>query len=95
MKKYLAIAAAIGATMAISAPAYAGGGGGKNTLAIGAAVTTGKAGLLGTLLGSGSGHGATQGIVVNTAVTTTKGGILGLVLGGLNSGSSHHGGYGY
>jgi hypothetical protein len=59
-------------------------------------VTTGKGGLLGTLLGSSSkGHGATQGIALNTVVTTTKGGILGLVLGGNSGNSSHHGGYGY
>jgi hypothetical protein len=90
--KHLVMIAAIGAAL-ISTPALAGG---KNGLNVGAVLTTGKGGLVGTLLG-GNGHGST-GIATNVSVTSGKSGVLGLLLGNSSSGhggygGSHHGGW--
>jgi hypothetical protein len=76
MKKiaYLAILA----SALISAPAFAGGGGGARGLAINANVLTGSNGVLGLLGGRGGGN---QGLGINATVTTGKGGVLGAVLG--------------
>ncbi|ETR75748.1 hypothetical protein X566_24050 [Afipia sp. P52-10] len=63
---------AVAATIAMSAPAFARGGG--QGLNVNAAVLTGKGGVLGLLSGRG-------GLVVDTQVTTGKGGVLGAVLG--------------
>ena len=90
--KHLMMVAAIAA--ALCTPALAGGS--KNALNVGAVVNTGKGGLLGTVLGSNSGHGST-GVAAAVNVSTGKGGVLGLLTGSQsNSGhGSSHGGYGY
>jgi hypothetical protein len=87
MKKiaYLAVLA----TALISAPAFAGGGGGgARGLAINASVLTGSNGVLGLLSGRSNG-----GLGINATVTTGKGGLLGAVLGrgGLLGGGSQGG----
>jgi hypothetical protein len=89
MKKiaYLAVLA----SALISAPAFAGGGGGARGLAINASVLTGSNGVLGLLSGRSNG-----GLGINATVTTGKGGLLGAVLGrgGLLGGGGSHGGCG-
>ena len=92
MIKPLIVAAVCGACFA-AAPAFAGGSSKSNTLSIGAAVSTGKGGLLGSLLGTSTGHGSTAPIAIAAAVSAPKSGVLGLVLGSNNNSSSHHGGY--
>ncbi|MEW6452460.1 MAG: hypothetical protein AB1490_17505 [Pseudomonadota bacterium] len=84
MKQLVMIAAV---TAALCTSAFAGGSS-KNGINIGASVSTGKGGLLGSLLG-GSGRG-NNGLKVDVAVVTGKNGLLGTLLGGNNS---HHGGY--
>jgi len=89
--KHLVVIAAVGAALACT-PAFAGG---KNALNLGAVVSTGKGGLIGTLLGA-NGHGST-GVATNVSITTGKSGVLGLLLGNSRSsggyGGSHHGGW--
>jgi hypothetical protein len=79
MKRIVMIVAV---SAALCSSAFAGGS--KNALSLGAVVNTGKGGLVGTLLGSNSGHGST-GVAAGVNVNTGKGGILGTVLGS-NSG---------
>lgn len=74
----IAIACAV-----LCTPAFAGGSS-ENTLNIGAVAATGKSGLLGTLLGTNSNHGATD-IGANLNVSTGAGGVVGLLLGSLGS----------
>ena len=85
MKKLMIVAATL---TLISAPALAGGRGGSNGLNVNANVSTGKGGLIGTLLGS-NGRGGSV-LNVNANVQTGKGGVLGLLTGG-----SSRGGYGW
>lgn len=83
--KRTAIIAAVGLALAFtSAPAFAGGKGGLN---IGANVSTGKNGVLGTLLGGGKNTISADANVgkivkVNADVKTGKNGLLGGILGG-------------
>ncbi len=84
MKKIAMIAAV---TAALCSTAFAGGNNNsKNALNVGVGVSTGKGGLVGSLLGSNSGHGKT-GIAAAVKVDTGKGGVLGLLTG---SKSGHH-----
>lgn len=97
--KYLIIAA-LGSAL-LCTPALAGGHGGSyghggsnghngstsQGLGLGAVVTTGKGGLVGTLLGS-KGRG-NNGLAVNVNAVTGKGGVLGLLLGGHGSSRGH------
>ena len=87
--KHLVMVAAIGA--ALCTPALAGGS--KNALNVGAVLSTGKGGLLGTLLGSNSGHGNT-GLAAVVNVSTGKGGVLGLLTGSSKGNSGHGSGHG-
>ena len=63
-------------------------------IAAGVDVSTGKGGVLGTVLGSSSGH-STTGVAAAVTVNTGKNGVLGLLTGSQsNSGhGSSHGGY--
>jgi hypothetical protein len=74
--KTLIVTVAIGLSL-ISLPAFAGG---KSGIGVNLGVTSGKGGILGSLLG-GSGHGS-SGLNVYANVVTGKGGVLGLLLGG-------------
>ena len=75
-----AIAAAIGIFL-FAAPASAGiFGGGKNFASVNLGVSTGKGGLVGSLLGGKS--GGKNALKVNAKVKTGKAGILGLIAGG-------------
>ena len=81
--KRTAMIAALGLVL-MSAPAFAGGKGGLN---INANVSTGKNGVLGTLLGGGKNKislDANVGkiIKINADVKTGKNGLLGGILGG-------------
>ena len=79
-----AIAAAIGIFL-FAAPASAGiFGGGKNSASINLGVSSGKGGLVGSLLG-GKGGGK-NALKVNAKVKTGKSGILGLIAGGGHGG---------
>lgn len=82
--KTMTLIAAMAAALACT-PALAGG---KNALKVGAAVSTGKGGLVGTLLGSHKGHGKNT-LAANVKIATGKNGVLGLVLG--SGKNSHHG----
>ena len=74
-----AIAAAIGIFL-FAAPASAGiFGGGKNSASINLGVSSGKGGLVGSLLG---GKGGKNALKVNAKVKIGKAGILGLLAGG-------------
>ena len=85
MKRIVMIAAV---SAALCTSAFAGGS--KNALNVGAVVNTGKGGLVGSLLGSNSGHGhGKTGIAANVNVSTGKGGVLGLLTGSKSNG--HHG----
>lgn len=86
MKKLMIVAATL---TLLSAPALAGGRGGSNGLNVNANVSTGKGGLLGSLLGS-NGRGGGSILNVNANVQTGKGGVLGLLTGG-----SSRGGHGW
>jgi hypothetical protein len=83
--KRTAIIAALGLVL-MSAPAFAGGKGG-GLLNIGANVSTGKNGVLGSLLGGGKNTISVDANVgkivkVNADVKTGKNGLLGGLLGG-------------
>jgi hypothetical protein len=84
--KRLALFATV-ATIAFATPALAGNGG-KQFVNANVNITTGKGGILGTVLGTVKGK---NGLNVNANIVTGKGGILGTLLGG--KGHSHHGGW--
>jgi hypothetical protein len=84
--KYVTIAA-IAAVLACS-PALAGGSSSKNVINVGATVSTGKGGLVGTLLGTDS-HSAPTVIKADVKVATGKTGLLGALLGGGSSDYYH------
>ncbi|WP_295845703.1 hypothetical protein [Tardiphaga sp.] len=89
MKNIVVLAALV--TALISAPAFAGGGGGRGGLAINANVLVGAGGVHGLLNGGGRGYGV---VAVNANVTTGKGGVLGAILGGGRGGNGGHSGSG-